>query len=119
MPNASRISEAEEGGVTCSLREEDDSFFAIFLPFFNPASLLPDDLGDRDLLVFLLIFFTKKPFTMAHYGVYPHQEFWSSRIVVHHQRTPNGLELKRSTLRRSRMGRRLGCPQLLLSKIAI
>ena len=31
---------------------------------------------------------------------------------------PSGLELKRSTLRRSRMGRRLGFPQLLLSRFA-
>jgi hypothetical protein len=46
IPNASLISEAEEGDVTCSLREEEDSFLGLDLPFVNLTLVPSVDLGD-------------------------------------------------------------------------
>ena len=55
MPNASRISDADDGEVTCNRREE-DSFLGLVLLFLNPTLLFSDDFVDLGLLVFLLIF---------------------------------------------------------------
>jgi len=81
IPNASRISEAEEGGVTCNRREEEDSFLATGLPFL----LFSGDFHACDLL----IFFTSKPPRAAYYEVYPYYKFWSSRIIVSSWRAAN------------------------------